>query len=98
VPGRQGKAVQVDNINPTLKAPGTKFLKLKYYELLSNVAFKFNLRRYTPAAAASTRPSHSWGGGWQGLILVHFSAQPKPCWSHLCLSPCLIEWGKIRHL
>jgi len=24
----------------------------------------------------------------QGLTLVHFSAQPKPCWSHLSLSPC----------
>jgi len=29
----------------TLKAPGSKRLKLKYDELLSNVAFNFNLRR-----------------------------------------------------
>jgi hypothetical protein len=29
-----------------LKAPGTKRLKLKYDKLLSNVAFRFNLRRY----------------------------------------------------
>jgi hypothetical protein len=29
-----------------LKPPGTKRLKLKYDELLSNLAFKFNLRRY----------------------------------------------------
>jgi hypothetical protein len=34
-------------MNPTLKAPGTKRLKLKYDELVSNFAFKFNLRRYT---------------------------------------------------
>ena len=27
--------------------PGTKCLKLKYYKLLSNVAFNFNLRRYS---------------------------------------------------
>ena len=31
----------------------------------------------------------------QGLTLVHFSAQPKPFWSHPPLSPCLIDWGKI---
>jgi len=44
-----GRAVQVDPINPMLKAPGTKHLKLKYYKLLSSFAFKFNLCRYTLA-------------------------------------------------
>jgi hypothetical protein len=39
--------VQVEPIKPTLKAPGIKLLKLKHDEPLSNVAFKFNLRRYT---------------------------------------------------
>jgi CRP-like cAMP-binding protein len=39
--------VQVDPIKPTLKAPGIISLKLKYHNLLSNFAFKFNLRRYT---------------------------------------------------
>jgi len=39
--------VQVDPIKPTLKAPGTKHLILKYDEPPSNFAFKFNLRRYT---------------------------------------------------
>ena len=38
--------MQVDPIKPTLKPPGTKRLKLEYDELLSNFAFKFNLRRY----------------------------------------------------
>ena len=33
----------------------------------------------------------------QGLTLVHFSAQPKPCWSHFSLSPCLIDWRKFMH-
>jgi hypothetical protein len=37
-----------------LKAPGTKRLKLKYDELLSKVAFKFNLRRYTVGANCLT--------------------------------------------
>ena len=43
----QGKAVQVEPIKPTLKAPGTKRLKLKYYKLLSTSAVKFKLRRYS---------------------------------------------------
>ena len=33
-------------MKPVLKAPGTKRLKLKCDESLSNFAFKFNLRRY----------------------------------------------------
>ena len=39
--------MQVDPIKPASKATGTKRLKLRYDELLSNVAFKFNLRRCT---------------------------------------------------
>ena len=46
-PPAPGNAVQLDPIKPMLQAPGTKRLKLKYDELLSNVAFKFKLRRYT---------------------------------------------------
>jgi hypothetical protein len=42
-----GGAVQVDPMKPTLKAPLSKILKLKCDELLSNVAFKFNVRRYS---------------------------------------------------
>jgi hypothetical protein len=41
--------VQVDPIKPVLKEPGTKHLNAKYDKLLSNAAFKFNLRRYNPA-------------------------------------------------
>jgi hypothetical protein len=48
--------VQVDPIKPTFKAPGTQHLNLIYNELLSNIGFKFDLRRYTEAAsAAATR-------------------------------------------
>jgi len=46
---RHGKAVQVDPINPTLKAPGSKRLRLKSDGLPSTVAFTFNLRRYIMA-------------------------------------------------
>ena len=43
--------MQVGPMKPTLKAPGTERLKLKYDEPLSNVAFKFNLHRYTEDVA-----------------------------------------------
>jgi len=36
-------------MKPKLKPPGTKRLKLKYDELHSSFAFKFNLRRYSTA-------------------------------------------------
>ena len=36
-------------MRPELKSPGTKRLKLKYDKLLSNVALKFNVRRYSKA-------------------------------------------------
>jgi len=39
--------VQLDPIKPTLKAPGTKRLKLKYDGPVLNFAFEFNLRLYT---------------------------------------------------
>jgi hypothetical protein len=54
LPGRRpGRAVQVDPIKPTLRAPGTKRLKLNCDVLLSTSAFKFNLRRYTEACIAA---------------------------------------------
>jgi hypothetical protein len=56
-----GRAVQVDPIEPTLKAPGTERLKLKYDEPPSNFALKFKLRRYNsgrwPVRAPSLSPS-----------------------------------------
>jgi len=39
--------VQVDRLNPVLKVPGAKRLKLKYNEVVSTFAFKFDLRHYT---------------------------------------------------
>ena len=38
--------MQVDPIEATLKAPGTKCLNLQYDEPLSNFGLKFNLRRH----------------------------------------------------
>jgi len=53
--GRQpqyGRAVQVSPVKPTLNALGTKRLKLKCVEAPSNIAFNFNLRRYSMMAFA----------------------------------------------
>ena len=33
----------------------------------------------------------------QGLTLVHPPAQPEPFWSHLPVSRCVTDWGKIMH-
>jgi hypothetical protein len=46
---------------------------------------------------SSSRPSVSGTAADQGLTLVHFSAQPKPLWSHLPVSPCVIDWGGVMH-
>ena len=51
----RGKAVQVDPIKPTSKEPGIELLQLKYEQVLSSFAFKFNLRRYTVGLAAHFR-------------------------------------------
>ena len=45
--------MQVDPVKPTLKPPGTKRLKLKCDEPLSNFAFNFNLRRYIEQTATT---------------------------------------------
>ena len=53
---RRGRAVQVDPLKPTLKAPGIKHLKLNCDNLHPSFAFKFNLRRYIvelPGAGAN---------------------------------------------
>jgi len=49
----RGGAVQVGPMKPKFKAPGTKRLKLKCDILLSNVALKFNMRRYSAAVEAA---------------------------------------------
>jgi len=49
----------VDPIKPTLKAPVTQRLKLKYvncFQFCLNFAFNFNLRRYTLAASSVVAP------------------------------------------
>ena len=46
--------MHVDPMNPMLKPPGSKRLKLNCDTLLSSFAFKFNLRRYAEARRAQS--------------------------------------------
>jgi len=57
-----GRAVQVDPVKPTLKAPGYKHLKLKHDKPPSNYAFKFNLRRFTLGCFNLHGGSWGWWG------------------------------------
>jgi hypothetical protein len=49
-----GRVVQVDPIEPKLKPPGTKRLKLKCELLLSSSAFKFNWCRCSLERTSTT--------------------------------------------
>ena len=65
-----GEVGQVDPIKPKLKAPGTKRLKLKYDEPISNFAFKFKLRRCNEVAqrlAAAEREAEQARGAAEAL-------------------------------
>ena len=54
--------MQGDPIKPTLKAPGSERLKLYCDELPSNLAFKFNLRRYTVLRGGAAGGGAAWVG------------------------------------
>ena len=97
--------MQVDPIKPTLKPPGTKLkppgtkhLKLKFDELLSNLAFQINLRRYSEGTFTSfinfgdtcrlvggiNQPKLVEAHG-QGITLVHIPAQlERFLWNRGC--------------
>jgi hypothetical protein len=62
--------VQFDPIKLTMKAPGTKRLKLECDDLLSNFALNFNLRRYS-----SVRCETNVGNGVCSRGLHSFSFQ-----------------------
>jgi len=47
-------AVQLEPIKPVLTAHGPMLLKLRYDQPLSNLAFNFNLRRYTMDCTSDT--------------------------------------------
>jgi len=74
---------------PVLIAPvisPVQCLKLQYDDSLSNLAFNFILRHYAmmmfPWERAMLSGQRTDGKPqWQGLTLVHFSAQPEAFWS-----------------
>ena len=81
--------MQVAPIKPTLKAPGTKRLKLKYDEALKNLAFNFNLRRYikgtwlAPAAAAPPDGTGRDGGGAGAALALTLAAPADAAFGRL---------------
>jgi WD40 repeat protein len=66
----QGGVVQVDPIKPTLKAPGTKGLKLKCCILPSTSTFKFDLRRYNKVSSKVL--TIGWSNDGQYLALGQY--------------------------
>ena len=96
---RPGGAVQVDPIKPKLNAPGTNLLTLVYDALLSTFSFKFHLRHYNPSSKfAPLKIVLHPAGPRQGFLHSSTShSPPEPFWSHLPVSPCLIDWGKTMH-
>jgi hypothetical protein len=73
-----GRAVQVDPMETTLKAPGSKRLTLKDYELVSIVAFNFNLRRYTSASPLEPRLTSLLARLWGAAASVLPFPTPAP--------------------
>jgi hypothetical protein len=56
-------------MNPMLKGPIAERLKLECDKLLSSVAFKFKLRRYTMINAGDWRDV-TWPDGWTAVTKV----------------------------
>ena len=71
--------MQVDPIKPTLKASGTKRLKLNYDKLLSSFAVNFNLRRYTVEGGRPLMKSLHVGGNarMSGDVAVVLASVPN---------------------
>jgi hypothetical protein len=71
---RRGWAVQVAPMKPKSKPPGTKRLKLKHDEPLSNFAFKFDMRRYSVGAPP---PRRDWCSAREVGGVVGRRARPQ---------------------
>jgi len=64
-------------MKPVLKAPRTKRLKPKYDKLLSNVASKFNLRRYMKGGGTAKRLKRMSAGA-KALAASAVAEMPPP--------------------
>ena len=69
---RPGRAVQVEPVEPMLKASGTRRLKLKHDEPLSIFAFKINLRRSNLGASGAGGTGGSAGSAGRACIVCMF--------------------------
>ena len=78
--------MQVGPIKPILKAPTTKRFKLRNYGLLSNFAFKFNLRRYNEGWTL-VLCGHSLGAGIATALSLHLRQ----------VFPSVRVWGRGLH-
>ena len=67
--------MQVDPIEPMLKAPGYKHLKRDEENLISTLAFKFNLRRYIMVIAATPVAVRRSGSGGSRGAALHAAAK-----------------------
>jgi len=59
-----GKAVQVDPVKPTLKAHGTKFLKLNFARIGFKLCFQIQLAPLHHARATKLLSKHSAAGAY----------------------------------
>ena len=81
--GLQGRAVQLNPMNPELKAPVTHLLTLNHDAPLSTFAFNSNLRHHSKECVAAA-PKSCDGADRKCTArphtppLLHFSAQPEP--------------------
>ena len=80
--------MQVDPIKPTLKAPGIKLLKLKYDEVLSSSALKFNVRRHTLVVTPLLSPEWCASGRYRretaAVVGVTAGVEAGDEWCALC--------------
>ena len=71
--------MQLDPIEPTLKPPGTKRLKLKYEKLVSSFGFNFNLRRYTKELLAAAGDGKGEEEAAASALLAGAYTRPHLC-------------------
>jgi hypothetical protein len=81
--------VQLDPIKLTLKAPRSKRLKPKCDELLSNVVFNVNVRRYTKERSLALRLAATEEKGQQALMELAAALEVGRC--RLTLSASVLK-------
>jgi hypothetical protein len=62
-------------MKPTLKAPGSKLLKLEHEKLLSNFDFNFNLRRCNQVLLFATPEQHTELAGFFAAVAQEYRGQ-----------------------